>query len=157
MQTSFINVNMSHRKAALLFGMMVAALAGTNAHAAPVGVTVDASTTVTGAGPGGNRLINKDLPIFSDDRLKADRTGNAQIILVDKTRIVGPNAQVDIVDYVYDLNKTLSRSRSRQPRERSASSAAIPRPRPTSWSRQAEPSASAADDKRRKRLSRLRR
>lgn len=99
--------HVAFHKAALLFGMMVAALAGTNAHAAPVGVTVDASTTVTGAGPGGNRLINKDSPIFSDDRLKADRTGNAQIILVDKTRIVvGPNAQVDIVDYVYDLNKT---------------------------------------------------
>jgi len=94
-------------KASWLCGVMLAAMVGTTAHAAPVGVTVDASTTVTGAGPGGNRLINKDSPIFSDDRLKADRTGNAQIILVDKTRIVvGPNAQVDIVDYVYDKNKT---------------------------------------------------
>jgi hypothetical protein len=99
--------HLSLRKASWLCGVMLAAMVGTTAHAAPVGVTVDASTTVTGAGPGGNRLINKDSPIFSDDRLKADRTGNAQIILVDKTRIVvGPNAQVDIVDYVYDKNKT---------------------------------------------------
>jgi hypothetical protein len=105
--TRQLHEHFAGHKAVLLCGMMFAAMAGTNAHAAPVGVTVDATTTVTGAGPGGNRQIVKDSPIFSDDRLKANRTGNAQIILVDKTRIVvGPNAQVDIVDYVYDTNKT---------------------------------------------------
>jgi hypothetical protein len=87
----------------LFFGLAAAVLAATNAAAAPVGTTVDATTLVTGSGPGGSRQIVRDSPIFSDDRLKANRTGNAQIILVDKTRIVvGPNAQIDITDYVYD-------------------------------------------------------
>jgi hypothetical protein len=86
-----------------VLGLTIAALSGTFANAAPVGVTVDAATTVTGSGPGGSREIVKDSPIFSDDRLKANRTGNAQIILVDKTKIVvGPNAVVDITDFVYD-------------------------------------------------------
>lgn len=95
------------RKASFICGLAIASMLATQAHAAPVGNTVDAATTVTGSGPGGNRVINKGSPIFSDDRLKADRTGNAQIILVDSTRIVvGPGAQVDIVDYVYDSEKT---------------------------------------------------
>lgn len=94
-------------RAGVITAAVVAALLGGNAQAAQVGNTVDASTTVTGSGTGGNRTIGKNSPIFSDDRLKADRTGNAQIILVDNTRIVvGPNAQVDIVDYVYDSDKT---------------------------------------------------
>jgi hypothetical protein len=87
----------------LLSGIMATAISASSAIAAPVGVTVDAATKVTGTGPGGSREIVKNSPIFSDDRLNANRTGNAQIILVDKTKIVvGPNAQVDITDFVYD-------------------------------------------------------
>ena len=101
------NVSRNTIKAGMIAGIVVAVMAGANAQAAQVGNTVDASTTVTGSGAGGNRTIAKNSPIFSDDRLKANRTGNAQIILVDNTRIVvGPNAQVDIVDYVYDSDKT---------------------------------------------------
>jgi hypothetical protein len=85
--------------------MIATAISATSAIAAPVGVTVDAATRVTGTGPGGSRDIVKNSPIFSDDRLKANRTGNAQIILVDKTKIVvGPNAQIDITDFVYDTS-----------------------------------------------------
>ena len=87
----------------VLFTVAVVAFSTANVQAAPVGHAVDASTLVTGTGPGGKRQIVKDSPIFSDDRLKADRTGNAQIILVDGTKIVvGPNAQLDITDFVYN-------------------------------------------------------
>jgi hypothetical protein len=104
------DAGISMRKAGWLCGLAVAAVLSSQAQAAPVGNTVDAATTVTGSGPGGNRVINKGSPIFSDDRLKADRTGNAQIILVDNTKIVvGPGAQVDIVDYVYETDKTFSK------------------------------------------------
>jgi hypothetical protein len=86
---------------------IVIMVVASGATAAPIGTTVDASTTVTGAGPSGNRQIVRDSPIYSDDRLKANRTGNAQIILVDDTKIVvGPNAQIDIDNFVFDSNKT---------------------------------------------------
>ncbi len=75
----------------------------------PVGVAVDAATTVTGSGPEGDREILKNSPIFQDDRLVATQTGNAQIILVDKTRIVvGPGAQIDIDDFVYATKNTFA-------------------------------------------------
>ncbi len=75
--------------------------------AQPVGVTVDASTTVTGSGPAGSREIRKDSAIFQDDRLKATKSGNAQIILVDQTKIVvGPGAQVDIDNFVFSSDKS---------------------------------------------------
>jgi hypothetical protein len=95
-------------KRLLFVGFVLAAMVGTEAAvAAPVGVTVDATTTVTGRGPGGNRQIIKNSPIFQDDRLKANRTGNAQIVLVDKTRIVvGPGAVVDIDDFTFASNNT---------------------------------------------------
>ena len=85
-----------------------ACLIGGAAQAAqPVGVTVDASTTVTGSGPAGSREIRKDSAIFQDDRLKATKSGNAQIILVDKTKIVvGPGAQVDIDNFVFNSDDT---------------------------------------------------
>ncbi len=92
-------------------GIVLAAIWCTNAYAAPkkVGVTVASETSVKGSGAGGNRTITKDSPIFYDDRLKADRTGNAQIILVDQTKIVvGPNAQVNITDFVYSDNNRKS-------------------------------------------------
>ena len=74
-----------------------------------VGNTVDASTIVTGSGAGGNREIRQDSPIFRDDRLNANQSGNAQIILVDDTKIVvGPNSQVDIDDFAYSSDNTFA-------------------------------------------------
>ena len=93
----------------LLYSILgFACLTGGAAIAAqPVGVTVDASTTVTGSGPAGSREIRKDSAIFQDDRLKATKSGNAQIILVDKTKIVvGPGAQVDIDNFVFNSDQT---------------------------------------------------
>jgi hypothetical protein len=80
------------------------------AHAAPVGHTVAASTRVTSSGPGGRRVIKANSPIYSDDRLKANATGNAQILLIDKTKIViGPGADLRIDDFVYNSKKSFSK------------------------------------------------
>jgi len=74
-----------------------------------VGVAVEAATLVTGSGPEGDREIGKNSPIFQDDRLVATQSGNAQIILVDKTRIVvGPGAQIDIDEFAYATKNTFS-------------------------------------------------
>ncbi|MCU0790044.1 MAG: FecR domain-containing protein [Nitratireductor sp.] len=93
------------------FGAFFLALMSTaGAQAAEqVGTAVAAATLVTGSGPAGERQINKNSPIFQDDRLSATNTGNAQIILVDETRIVvGPGAQIDVDDFVYESDKTFS-------------------------------------------------
>jgi FecR protein len=74
-----------------------------------VGVAVEAATLVTGSGPEGDREIAKNSPIFQDDRLVATQSGNAQIILADKTRIVvGPGAQIEIDDFVYATSNTFA-------------------------------------------------
>src|SRR4051794_22616581 len=66
------------------------------------GVAVEATTIVRGTGPGGERQIKAESPVFSDDRLLANATGRAQILLVDETKIiVGPGAQIDIDDFVF--------------------------------------------------------
>ena len=76
----------------------------------PIGRTVASATLVNAFGRTGKRVIVPKSPIFSDDRLKANATGNAQIILIDKTKIVvGPGAEVRIDDYVFDTNKTFSK------------------------------------------------
>ena len=83
---------------------------GVAANAAPVGKTIAVATRVTGSGPGGNRVLQAKSPIFSDDRLRANASGNAQIILVDKTRIiVGPGADLRIDDFVFSSKKTFSK------------------------------------------------
>lgn len=83
---------------------------GVAANAAPVGKTVAVATRVTGSGPGGNRVLQAKSPIFSDDRLRANASGNAQIILVDKTKIiVGPGADIRIDDFVFSSKKTFSK------------------------------------------------
>ena len=81
-----------------------------NASTAPIGKTISVVPLVNAYGRTGKRVLAPKSPIFSDDRLKANRTGNAQIILVDKTKIVvGPGAEVRIDDFVFDTNKTFSK------------------------------------------------
>ena len=70
-------------------------------------MAVDAATLVTGSSADGEREITRNSPIFRDDRLSATTSGNAQIILVDKTKIVvGPGAQVDIDNFVFNSDDT---------------------------------------------------
>ena len=66
-----------------------------------VGITVDARKTVKATGGGDPRILASNTSIFRDDRLRANSSGNAQIRLIDGTKIVvGPNADVKIDDFV---------------------------------------------------------
>ncbi len=90
------------RRSGLAFLAAALILASAANAAQKVGTAIDASTRVVGSGPSGNREIIRNTAIFSDDRLRADRTGNAQIILTDNTKIVvGPGAQIAIDDFVF--------------------------------------------------------
>jgi hypothetical protein len=96
--------------ATVVIGVQYCAASAYAQTAAPIGKTIAAATLVNAYGKNGNRVIAPKSPIYSDDRLKANRTGNAQIILVDKTRIVvGPGAEVRIDDFVFDTDKTFSK------------------------------------------------
>ena len=93
------------------FASLMALVAMANgALAAPVGVAVEATTIVTGSGPGGSRQIRAESPVFSDDRLLANATGRAQIVLVDETKvIVGPGADVRIDDFVFSNERSFEK------------------------------------------------
>jgi len=73
----------------------------TTALASKVGVTVDADKTVRATGGSDPRIVVSNTSIFANDRLRANASGNAQIRLIDGTKIVvGPNADVKIDDFV---------------------------------------------------------
>jgi FecR-like protein len=66
-----------------------------------VGITVDADETVRATGGSAARIVISNTSIFRNDRLRANASGNAQIRLIDGTKIVvGPNADVKIDDFV---------------------------------------------------------
>ncbi|WP_428687678.1 FecR family protein [Roseibium sp.] len=82
----------------------------TTALAGKVGTTVEASRTVRATGGAKPRLVLVDTEIYENDRLRANASGNAQIRLIDGTKIVvGPNADVKIDDFVFNKNKTVKR------------------------------------------------
>jgi FecR-like protein len=73
----------------------------TSALADKVGITVDADETVRATGGSAARIVVTKTSIFRNDRLRANASGNAQIRLIDGTKIVvGPNADVKIDDFV---------------------------------------------------------
>ncbi|WP_428686638.1 FecR family protein [Roseibium sp.] len=90
--------------------VIIFAALSTIALAEKVGTTVEATRTVRATGGGKPRLVLIDTDIFANDRLRANASGNAQIRLIDGTKIVvGPNADVKIDDFVFDQNKTVKR------------------------------------------------
>lgn len=53
-------------------------------------------------GPGGDRALKADGPIFTGDVIKTDRRGTAQILFADNTKmVVGPNSQLTIDSFVF--------------------------------------------------------
>lgn len=83
----------------LVFALSI--LCSTAALASKVGVTVDADKTVRATGGSDPRIVVSNTSIFANDRLRANASGNAQIRLIDGTKIVvGPNADVKIDDFV---------------------------------------------------------
>ncbi|MGI9399948.1 MAG: FecR family protein [Rhizobiaceae bacterium] len=110
MSTYWKNSTQAALAATVIIGVQFCAAGAFAQTAAPIGETVAAATLVNAYGKNGKRVIAPKSPIFSDDRLQANSTGNAQIILVDKTKIVvGPGAEVRIDDFVFDTNKTFSK------------------------------------------------
>lgn len=85
-----------------VFIILLLSIVGSTASLADkVGTTVDASKTVKATGGSNSRILASKTSIFRNDRLRANSSGNAQIRLIDGTKIVvGPNADVKIDDFV---------------------------------------------------------
>ncbi|MCG6858689.1 MAG: FecR domain-containing protein [Salaquimonas sp.] len=98
------------RQARIIAALVMISAAASPALADKIGVTVDAAQTVREISGSKARLIVTNAEIYQNDRLRANATGNAQIQLVDGTKIVvGPNADVRIDDFVYNGGPTLQK------------------------------------------------
>lgn len=97
------------RPALIAAALFICALPG-NALADKIGVTVAAADTVRQFSGGSVSVVAANSVILQDDRLKSNASGNAQIQLVDGTRVVvGPNADVRIDDFVYEGGATVKK------------------------------------------------
>ena len=73
-----------------------AAAVGASGHAVAVQLNTSAS------GPGGDRDLVADGPVFTGDVIKTDKRGTAQILFADKTKmVIGPQSQVTIDKFVF--------------------------------------------------------
>jgi hypothetical protein len=89
------------RFARVFLAFALSIVCSTAALADKVGITIDADKTVRATGGSDPRIVVSNTSIFANDRLRANASGNAQIRLVDGTKIVvGPNADVKIDDFV---------------------------------------------------------
>ncbi|WP_460082020.1 FecR family protein [Roseibium sp. LAB1] len=89
------------RFAPVFIVLLLSIVCSTASLADKVGITVDASKTVKATGGSDARILASMTSIFRNDRLRANSSGNAQIRLIDGTKIVvGPNADVKIDDFV---------------------------------------------------------
>ena len=86
----------------LLAFACLASCAVSPAMAEVIGIAKSADDIVTGSISGGTKVIRTSTEILQNERLKANATGNAQIELLDGTKIVvGPGADVTVDDFVY--------------------------------------------------------
>lgn len=92
----------------LMLAMMT--LVSTNAAlAAAVGVTRQAHEQVSGTLSGKQRIIVTSTEVFENERLTSNPNGNAQIELLDGTKIViGPSADVVLDKFVYNPDKSIN-------------------------------------------------
>jgi hypothetical protein len=85
----------------ITIAMSLALLSGTGLAAERVGSTISADATVRGEGAVGNRVIARADPIYQDERLRSNITGQGQFQLGDGTKLVlGKNASLVIDRYV---------------------------------------------------------
>lgn len=90
---------MSVRTITLVMAVALSASAATAAER--VGSTVSADATVSGEGAVGKRIIARADPIYQDERLRSNLTGQGQFQLGDGTKLVlGKNASLVIDRYV---------------------------------------------------------
>lgn len=90
---------MSVRTITLVMAVALSASAATAAER--VGSTVSADATVSGEGAVGKRIIARAYPIYQDERLRSNLTGQGEFQLGDGTKLVlGKNASLVIDRYV---------------------------------------------------------
>jgi hypothetical protein len=90
--------------------LAVASTSGPSAAVAPIGKTVQASSTVKASGGAGARILKSATPIYFNDVLQSNATGVGQFQFVDGTKLaMGPNASIVIDQFVYKGGQTLQR------------------------------------------------
>ncbi len=83
-------------------GVVVVAIAGPAAAVEASGHAVAVLQNTAASGPGGDRALAAQGPVFSGDVIKTDPRGTAQILFADNTKmVVGPDSQVTIDRFVY--------------------------------------------------------
>src|SRR5215207_10538755 len=94
----------------LVMAAVVAALGSTIGYSAPapIGKTVQASSTVRATGSAGARVLGAATPVYFMDSLRSNATGVGQFEFVDGTKLaIGPNATILIDKFVYKGGRTL--------------------------------------------------
>ncbi len=66
------------------------------------GTAVAVVTATSAAGPGGDRPLEDEKPVYSGDKITTDALGRAQIVFRDDTKlVVGPNSSLTIDQFVF--------------------------------------------------------
>jgi hypothetical protein len=75
---------------------------------APIGKTIQASSTVRASGAAGARVLSTATPVYFMDALRSNATGVGQFEFVDGTKLaIGPNASIVIDKFVYKGGRTV--------------------------------------------------
>jgi hypothetical protein len=83
-------------------GLAAAATAMPAQAVEPSGTAVAVLRNTAANGPGGDRTLETQGPVFSGDVVKTDQRGTAQIVFADETRmVIGPESQVTIDKFVF--------------------------------------------------------
>ncbi len=87
---------------AAALGLTVVATAGPAAAVEASGHAVAVLRKTAANGPGGDRVLEAQGPVFAGDVIETDQRGTAQILFVDNTKmVVGPNSQVTVDNFVF--------------------------------------------------------
>jgi hypothetical protein len=90
--------------------LVIASSIGPSAAIAPIGKTVQATSTVKASGAAGARVLKAATPVYFNDLLQSNATGVGQFEFVDGTKLaMGPSARIVIDKFVYKGGKTLQR------------------------------------------------
>jgi hypothetical protein len=77
--------------------------------AEPAGETTMVKTIATASGAGASRPLTAESQVFIGEMIKTNGTGVAQLLFLDKTRmVIGPNSELTIDEFVYQSNGTVS-------------------------------------------------
>ena len=98
----------SHKGRSLVVALLASTAMTHPAHAVELsGDVVDMIPTAKVAGPEGTRVLTAPGSIYQGDVITTDAAGQAQIKLLDNTRlVVGPNSKITIDEFVFKPDKT---------------------------------------------------